>query len=65
MALRLCKLKSATPNWKGEFRSRLNPLALAAIRSKIRLGLDQLQRVEGIPEDQLNSHLAKLQAKLE
>jgi hypothetical protein len=36
-----------------------------AIRSKIRLGLDQLQRGEGIPEDQLNSHLAKLKAKLE
>jgi len=89
MALRLCKLKSATPNWKREFRDRFNLLALAvrrrfycgclrpgksriagylsreAIRSKLRLGLDQLQRGEGIPEDQLNSHLAKLLAKLE
>jgi hypothetical protein len=32
-----------------------------AIRSKIRLGLDQLQRGEGIPEDQLNSHPGKIE----
>ena len=89
MARRLCKLKSATPNWKRiqkqiqstgssgaeevllrllesqEEQDRWLLEGREAIRSKIRLGLDQLQRGEGIPEDQLNSHLAKLPAKLE
>jgi hypothetical protein len=35
------------------------------IRSKIKLGMEQLRRGEGIPEDQLDSHLAKLKANLE
>jgi hypothetical protein len=33
------------------------------INAKIRRGLDQLDRGEGIPEDQLHSHLAKLKSK--
>ena len=35
------------------------------IQAKIRRGIEQLDRGEGIPEDQLDSHLAKLKAKLE
>lgn len=31
-----------------------------AINAKIRRGIDQLNRGEGIPEDQLDAHLAKL-----
>jgi hypothetical protein len=31
-----------------------------AINAKIRLGIDQLNRGQGIPEDQLDAHLAKL-----
>lgn len=55
--LRLLETQEEQDRWLLEGRE--------AIRSKIRLGLDQLQRGEGIPQDQLNSHLAKLQAKLE
>jgi hypothetical protein len=55
--LRLLKTKEEQDRWLLESRE--------AIRSKIRLGVDQLQRGEGIPEDQLNNHLAKLKAKLE
>jgi hypothetical protein len=55
--LRLLETQEEQDRWLLEGRE--------AIRSKIRLGLDQLQRGEGIPEDQLNSHLAKLKAKLE
>ena len=36
-----------------------------AIQAKIRQGIQQLDRGEGIPDDQLDSHLAKLKAKLE
>lgn len=32
----------------------------AAINAKIRRGLDQLDRGEGIPEEQLNAYLTKL-----
>ena len=31
-----------------------------AIEAKIRRGIDQLERGEGIPEDQLNAYLTKL-----
>ena len=55
--LRLLETQEEQDRWLLEGRE--------AIRSKIRLGLDQLQRGEGIPEGQLNSHLAKLKAKLE
>jgi len=36
-----------------------------AINTKIRRGIDQLDRGEGIPEDQLDAYLAKLKAKSE
>jgi predicted transcriptional regulator len=36
-----------------------------AINAKIRRGLHQLDRGEGIPEDELDAHLAKLKAQLE
>jgi hypothetical protein len=35
------------------------------INMKIRRGLDQLDRGEGIPEDQLDAYLADLKAQLE
>jgi hypothetical protein len=35
------------------------------IHSKIRLAIDQLERGEGIPEDQLDVYLAKLKAEPE
>jgi hypothetical protein len=37
----------------------------SAINAKIRRGIDQLDRGEGISEDQLDAHLAKLKAQLE
>ena len=36
-----------------------------AINAKIRRGTDQLDRGEGIPEDQLDAYLAKLKAQPE
>ena len=36
-----------------------------AINAKIRRGLDELDRGEGIPEDQLDAHLAKLKVQPE
>jgi hypothetical protein len=36
-----------------------------AINAKIRRGIDQLDRGEGIPEDQLDTHLATLKAQPE
>jgi hypothetical protein len=38
--------------WLGENRD--------AVDGKLRRGVEQLQRGEGIPEDQLDAHLAKL-----
>jgi hypothetical protein len=35
-----------------------------AINGKIRRGIEQLDRGEGIPEDQLDAHLAKLEARM-
>jgi hypothetical protein len=35
-----------------------------AINAKIRLGIEQLDRGEGIPEDQLDAHLAKIKAQM-
>ena len=35
------------------------------VNTKIQRGLDQLQRGEGIPEDQLDAYLSSLKAKLE
>ena len=37
----------------------------AAINAKIRRGIDQLDRGEGIPEDQLDGYLAKLKSQSE
>ena len=37
----------------------------AAINAKIRRGIDQLNRGEGIPEDKLDAYLAKLKAQSE
>ena len=36
-----------------------------AINAKIRCGVEQLDRGEGIPEDMLDEHLAKLTAQRE
>ena len=36
-----------------------------AINAKIRRGIEQLDRGEGIPEDMLDEHLAKLRAQCE
>lgn len=36
-----------------------------AINSKIRRGIEQLDRGEGIPEDQLDAYLAKLKSQAE
>ena len=36
-----------------------------AINAKIRRGIEQLDRSQGIPEDQLDAHLADLKAKPE
>ena len=35
----------------------------ATVNTKIRTGIDQLDRGEGIPEDQLDAHLAKLKSQ--
>jgi hypothetical protein len=35
-----------------------------AINAQIRRGIDQLDRGEGIPEDQLDAHLGKLKSQL-
>jgi hypothetical protein len=37
----------------------------AAINARIKRGIDQLDRGEGIPEDQLDDYLAKLKAQSE
>jgi hypothetical protein len=36
-----------------------------AINAKIKRGIDQLDRGQGIPDDQLDAHLAKLRAQRE
>lgn len=35
----------------------------AIVNAKIKTGIDQLDRGEGIPEDQLDAHLAKLKSQ--
>jgi hypothetical protein len=37
----------------------------ATINAKIRRGIDQLERGDGIPEEQLDTHLAELKARSE
>jgi hypothetical protein len=53
--LRLLETQEEQDRWLSENRE--------AIDTKIRRGIEQLDRGEGIPEDQLDSHLTKLKAK--
>jgi hypothetical protein len=55
--LRLLETQEEQDRWLLENRD--------AINTQIRQGIDQLDRGEGIPEDQLDSYLAKLKAKSE
>jgi hypothetical protein len=55
--LRLLETQEEQDRWLLENKS--------AINAKIRRGIDQLDRGEGIPENQLDSHLAKLKTQLE
>lgn len=55
--LRLLETQEEQDRWLAENRT--------AIDAKIRRGLDQLDRGEGIPEARLDSHLARLKAKPE
>jgi hypothetical protein len=53
--LRLLETKEEQDRWLSENREIIN--------SKIRPGIDQLDRGEGIPEDQSDAHLAKLESQ--
>lgn len=53
--LQLLETKEEQDRWLAENRSMVD--------RKIQQGLDQLDRGEGIPEDRLDSYLAKLKAK--
>ena len=55
--LRLLETQEEQDRWLLENRD--------AINTQIRQGIDQLDRGEGIPEDQLDSYLAKLKANPE
>ena len=55
--VRLLETQEEQDRWLSENRD--------AIDAKIRRGLDQLDRGEGIPEDQLDAYLAKLKNKPE
>ena len=55
--LRLLETQEEQDRWLLEHRD--------AIDTKIRLGIEQLDRGEGIPEDQLDAYLEKLKAKPE
>ena len=57
MLLRLLETQEEQDRWLLENRN--------AINAKIQRGIDQLDRGEGIPEDQLNDYLAKLKTKPE
>ncbi len=50
--LRLLETQEEQDRWLSENQ--------AAINAKIRLGLNQLDRGEGIPEDKLDSYLARI-----
>jgi hypothetical protein len=50
--LRLVETQEEQDRWLLENRDTVN--------AKIRTGIDQLDRGEGIPEDQLDAHLARL-----
>jgi hypothetical protein len=55
MLLRLLETQEEQDRWLLENRE--------AINTKIRRGIDQLDRGEGIPEDRLDAYLADLKAK--
>lgn len=55
--LRLLETQEEQDRWLSENRQ--------AINAKIRRGIDQLDRGEGIPEEQLDAYLASLKAKPE
>jgi len=55
--VRLLETQEEQDRWLSENRD--------AINAKIQRGLDQLDRGEGIPEDQLDAYLAKLKNKPE
>jgi post-segregation antitoxin (ccd killing protein) len=55
--LRLLETQEEQDRWLSENRE--------AINTKIRRGIDQLGRGEGIPEDRLDAYLANLKAKSE
>jgi hypothetical protein len=54
--LRLLETQEEQDRWLLENREIVN--------AKIRRGIEQLDRGEGIPEDQLDAHLANLKTKL-
>jgi len=54
---RLLETQEEQDRWLSENRE--------AINAKIKRGIAQLDRGEGIPEDQLDAHLARLKAKTE
>jgi hypothetical protein len=53
--LHLLETQEEQDRWLLENRETIN--------AKIRRGIDQLERGEGIPEDQLDAHLAKLKSQ--
>ena len=53
--LRLLETQEEQDRWLLENRDTVN--------AKIKTGIDQLDRGEGIPEDQLDAHLAKLKSQ--
>jgi hypothetical protein len=55
--LQLLETKEEQDRWLLEYRDE--------IRTKIRRGIEQLDRGEGIPEDQLELYLAKLKTRHE
>ena len=57
MLLRLLETQEEQDRWLLENRKATN--------RKIRRGIDQLDRGEGIPEDKLDAYLVKLRAKPE
>jgi len=54
---RLLETQEEQDRWLSENRETIN--------AKIRRGVEQLDRGQGIPEDQLDAHLADLKAKPE
>ncbi len=57
LLLHLLKTQEEQDRWLSENRE--------AINAKIRRGIQQLDRGEGIPDNELEVHLTKLKAKLE